>query len=111
MVLGEVFNQPGKWSSYPPHWHPQPEIYAYFYEDPHGFGAGWSNGEISELHHHGMLVITEGTHAQVMAPGYPCCYAWGIRHLPEKPWQKDRYCDPQHEWLDDPNAKYWRPKD
>ena len=26
MVMGEVFNQPGKWSSYPPHHHPQPEV-------------------------------------------------------------------------------------
>lgn len=24
MVLGEVLNRPGKWSSYPPHHHPQP---------------------------------------------------------------------------------------
>ena len=27
MVLGEVLNLPGKWSSYPPHFHPQPEVY------------------------------------------------------------------------------------
>ena len=27
MVLGEVLNYPGKWSSYPPHHHPQPEVY------------------------------------------------------------------------------------
>ena len=27
MVMGEVFNQPGRWSSYPPHHHPQPELY------------------------------------------------------------------------------------
>src|SRR5581483_1653703 len=29
MVLGEVVNFPGKWSSYPPHFHPQPEVYFY----------------------------------------------------------------------------------
>ncbi len=29
LVLGEVFTQPGKWSSYPPHHHPQPELYYY----------------------------------------------------------------------------------
>ena len=29
MVLGEVLNYPGKWSSYPPHHHPQPEVYFY----------------------------------------------------------------------------------
>ncbi len=26
LVLGEVVNLPGRWSSYPPHHHPQPEI-------------------------------------------------------------------------------------
>ena len=29
MVIGEVVNFPGKWSSYPPHHHVQPEIYYY----------------------------------------------------------------------------------
>jgi len=27
LVIGEVINYPGRWSSYPPHHHPQPEIY------------------------------------------------------------------------------------
>ena len=26
LVLGEVISYPGKWSSYPPHHHPQPEV-------------------------------------------------------------------------------------
>ena len=37
MVLGEVVNLPGKWSSYPPHHHPQPECYFYRYDKPMGF--------------------------------------------------------------------------
>ena len=41
MVLGEVVNLPGKWSSYPPHHHPQPECYFYRFDNPMGFGAGW----------------------------------------------------------------------
>ncbi len=32
MVLGEVLNHPGKWSSYPPHHHPQPEVYFYRFD-------------------------------------------------------------------------------
>ena len=40
MVLGEVVNLPGKWSSYPPHHHPQPECYFYRFDKPMGFGAG-----------------------------------------------------------------------
>lgn len=107
LVLGEVVNLPGKWSSYPPHAHPQPEVYFYRFEKPQGFGAGWINGEIHELHHNGLAVITEGTHQQVMAPGYACCYMWGIRHLPGNPWEKTRIDDPTHEWLLDPKAKYW----
>ena len=39
MVLGEVLNLPGKWSSYPPHHHPQPEVYFYRFDYPDGFGA------------------------------------------------------------------------
>ena len=36
MVLGEVVNHPGKWSSYPPHHHPQPEVYHYRFSLPEG---------------------------------------------------------------------------
>ena len=63
MVLGEVVNLPGKWSSYPPHAHPQPEVYFYHFEKPQGFGAGWANGKVYEIHHNGCLIITEDTHS------------------------------------------------
>ena len=43
MVLGEVQNFPGRWSSYPPHHHPQPEVYFYRFDKPQGFGAGFAN--------------------------------------------------------------------
>ncbi|HHX36492.1 MAG TPA: 5-deoxy-glucuronate isomerase [Clostridiaceae bacterium] len=106
MVLGEVVNLPGRWSSYPPHSHPQPEVYLYYFEKPMGFGASWVDGEVHEVHHHGASIITEGTHQQVMAPGYACCYTWGIRHFDDNPWEKTRIDDPTHEWLlDDP--QYW----
>ena len=38
MVLGEVINHPGRWSSYPPHDHPHPEIYYYRFFPKQGFG-------------------------------------------------------------------------
>lgn len=111
MVLGEIINRPGKWSSYPPHYHPQPEVYFYRFDKPQGFGAGWVNGEVKELHHNGLAIITEGTHSMVMAPGYPCMYIWGIRHFDDNPWEKTRIDDPAHEWLVDPNAKFWTGED
>lgn len=107
MVLGEVINLPGKWTSFPPHWHPQPEVYFYHFDKPEGFGAGWVNGKIEELHHNGLAILTEGVHPQVMAPGYPCCYVWGIRHLPGNPWEKTRIDDPTYEWLYDEKATFW----
>ena len=39
MVMGEVFHKPGCWSSYPPHFHPQPELYYYEFDKPQGFGV------------------------------------------------------------------------
>jgi 5-deoxy-glucuronate isomerase len=107
MVLGEVVNLPGKWSSYPPHDHPQPEVYFFHFEKAQGFGAGWVDGTVEELHHNGLAVITKGTHPMVMAPGYACCYVWGIRHLPGNPWKKTRIDDPLHTWLNDPDAVFW----
>ena len=104
MVLGEVLNHPGKWSSYPPHHHPQPEVYFYRFDHPQGFGAGFSNGEIHQTGQNGLLTITSKFHSQTAAPGYAMCYAWGIRHLPGDPWKKTRIDDKEHEWLWQPDA-------
>ena len=104
MVLGEILNFPGKWSSYPPHHHPQPEVYFYRFDHPQGFGAGFGNGEIYQTRHNGLSVINHGFHSQVAAPGYALCYLWGIRHLPGDPWRKTRIDDPEHAWLWQPDA-------
>lgn len=104
MVLGEVLNFPGRWSSYPPHYHPQPEVYFYRFDQPQGFGAGFANGEIYKTGHNGCAVINYGFHSQVAAPGYAMCYAWGIRHLPGDPWKKTRIDEEIHEWLWQPDA-------
>ncbi len=104
MVLGEILNFPGKWSSYPPHHHPQPEVYFYRFDHPQGFGAGFGNGEIYQTRHNGLSVINCGFHSQVAAPGYALCYMWGIRHLPGDPWRKTRIDDPEHAWLWQPDA-------
>ena len=99
LVLGEVIGFPGKWSSYPPHHHPQPEVYFYRFDYPDGFGAGFANGDIYKTQHNGMSIITSGFHSQVTAPGYAMCYSWGIRHLEGDPWDKTRIDEPEHAWL------------
>ncbi|MDR1800459.1 MAG: 5-deoxy-glucuronate isomerase [Lachnospiraceae bacterium] len=104
MVLGEILNYPGKWSSYPPHHHPQPEVYFHRFDYPQGFGASFTNGGINISRHNGLSIITEGMHSQVAAPGYTMCYLWGIRHLPGDPWIKTRIDDEIHAWLWKPDA-------
>ncbi|MCQ2437160.1 MAG: 5-deoxy-glucuronate isomerase [Clostridia bacterium] len=104
MVLGEVLNFPGKWSSYPPHHHPQPEVYFYRFDYPDGFGAGFGNGDIYKTRHNGLSIINHGFHSQGAAPGYAMCYMWGIRHLDGDPWKKTRIDDPEHAWLWKPDA-------
>jgi len=99
MVLGEVLNLPGKWSSYPPHHHPQPEVYFHRFDRPQAFGASFIGGEVYTSRHNGLSVITSGSHPQAAAPGYAMCYVWGIRHLPGDPWRKTRIDDPEHAWL------------
>ena len=111
MVLGEVVNFPGKWSSYPPHYHPQPEVYFYRYDKPQGFGAGFANGNIYETHHNGLLLITDQFHSQTAAPGYALCYVWGIRHLDNDPWIKTRIDVEEHTWMLESNPVIWTEKE
>jgi 5-deoxy-glucuronate isomerase len=110
MVLGEVINFPGCWSSYPPHHHPQPEVYFYRYDKPQGFGVGFTNGNIYETHHNGLLIITDKFHSQAAAPGYALYYAWGIRHLDGNPWKKTRIDDIEHTWMLEDNPDIWHEK-
>lgn len=100
MVLGEVFHKPGCWSSYPPHYHPQPELYYYEFDKPQGFGVGFNGDDCYKIANGGALSITPmKTHQQVAAPGYSMYYVWMIRHLDGDPWRKTRIDDPDHKWL------------
>ncbi|SLM18472.1 Myo-inositol catabolism protein IolB [uncultured spirochete] len=100
MVMGEVFNQPGKWSSYPPHHHPQPEVYYYQFDHPEGFGACFIGDNVFKSTDGSFAVITPGNaHQQVVAPGFTMYYVWMIRHLDGDPWDKTRIYVPEYEWL------------
>lgn len=101
MVLGEVYNQPGRWSSYPPHHHPQPEVYYYQFDKPQGFGAAFVGDDVFKSVQGSAVFIPDGKdHEQVVAPGYEMCYIWMVRHLPDDPWLKTtRFVSDEHKWL------------
>lgn len=88
MVLGEVVNLPGKWSSYPPHHHPQPECYFYRFDKPMGFGAGWGNGrdlrdpsQRPRYHH-------RQDHLSGNRAGYSLAATQGHPSIAGQPWDK-----------------------
>ncbi len=111
LVLGEVVTLPGRWSSYPPHHHPQPEIYHYRFDRASGFGFSQLGGGVVRIGHGDTLKIPPGAdHAQVAAPGYPMYYLWVIRHLPHNPYRRPEFTE-SHRWLMDPLVKPWRPKE
>lgn len=100
MVLGEVFHHTGRWSSYPPHHHPQPEVYYFQFDKPQGFGAAFMGDEVEKSTDGSFLCVAPNcSHQQVCAPGYVMYYVWLIRHLEGDPWDKTRIYEKEHEWL------------
>lgn len=109
LVLGEVIGAPGKWSSYPPHHHPQPEVYHYRFLPVQGFGLTPIGDRAYILHEGDTILIRDGEdHPQVTAPGYAMWYLWVIRHL-----DGQRYITPtfteEHRWVTSPDADIWLP--
>ena len=99
LVLGETINLPGKWSSYPPHWHQQPEIYFYSFNPEDGFGYSEVGGKVHRVKaNDAVLIRPEATHPQVAAPGYAMYYAWAIRHLEGLPYTGPTDV-PEYSWL------------
>ncbi len=109
LVLGEVVTLPGRWSSYPPHHHPQPEIYHYRFTDPQGYGHAELGEDVYKVHQYDTVKIFDGNdHAQCAAPGYGMYYSWVIRHLPNRPYTAPDFTE-AHRWTMDPEAAYWNP--
>jgi len=110
LVIGEVVNYPGRWSSYPPHHHAQPEIYHYRFTHPQGYGHSELGEQVFKVRGGDTVRILDGvSHAQVSAPGYGMYYIWIVRHLPGNPYTGFRF-DPEHEWVLDPAQQGWRPE-
>lgn len=103
MVLGEVLNDPGNWSGYLPHRHPQPETYYFLFDRPEGFGASFVGDQVFKSVDGSFSAIPGGElHPQAVAPGYVMYTCWMIRHLDGQPWhQTDRNEDERYLWLHD----------
>ena len=111
LVLGEVVTLPGRWSSYPPHHHPQPEIYHYRFTDPRGYGHAELGAEVVKVRAFDTVAIPAGVdHPQCAAPGYGMYYVWVIRHLPGARYSVPEF-DPDHDWVVRPDARTWWPRE
>lgn len=113
LIVGETFNKPGLWSSYPPHRHEEnrppeeyflEEIYHYRVEPEGGFGiqvlyTGDKKLEEAYLVKNGdTFVIPGGYHPVVAAPGYQLYYFWS---LAGETRILNPYDDPRHRWMKD----------
>jgi 5-deoxy-glucuronate isomerase len=110
LVIGEVIGVPGKWSSYPPHHHPQPEIYHYRFLPSQGFGLTAIGENPYIIRDKDTILIRDGEdHPQVTAPGYAMWYLWVIRHL-----EGNHYGTPvftgEHAWVTGPEDTIWQPQ-
>lgn len=109
LVIGEVINYPGRWSSYPPHHHQQPEIYHYRFSKPQGYGHSELGDDVLKVRNYDTVKIPGGKdHAQVSAPGYAMYYLWIIRHMENNPYRGFEFTK-DHEWVLDPHQQGWSP--
>lgn len=107
MVMGEIINYPGRWSSYIPHGHEQPEVYYYRFDRPEGFGAAFLGDEAFKIQDNSAFFIPGGpTHPQASAPGFAMWYCWMIRHFDNNPWT-ERVNDERYTWLLEKDAMIW----
>ncbi len=110
LVLGEVVTMPGRWSSYPPHHHPQPEIYHYRFTKPQGYGHAELGDSVHKVRQYDTVKIFDGyDHAQCAAPGYGMYYSWAIRHLPDNPYTVPEFTE-EHRWTMADDAEVWQPE-
>lgn len=107
IVLGEDVHFPGRWSGYPNHYHPQPEIYFYKFHPENGYGLLKLGDEAVVLDHNcTVLIHPNKVHPQCTCPGYAMYYIWAIRNLPGNPYVSP-IVDPAYAWCEQEGARYW----
>jgi 5-deoxy-glucuronate isomerase len=114
LMVGETYNPPGNWSSYPPHKHDgrdgEPtleEVYYYRVDPPQGFGQQMLYTADGESVTHAVrdgdaVLLPYGYHPVSAPPGYRLYYLWGMAGAQRKLALHE---DPTHRWIHDaPNA-------
>ena len=108
IVVGETFNAPGNWSSYPPHKHDgrdgEPvfeEIYYYRLNPSAGFGLQalyTHDGEQAthQVHDGDLVLLPYGYHPVSAPPGHTLYYLWAIVGETRK---LSIYEDPEYSWV------------
>ncbi len=106
MLVGETFNEPGQWSSFPPHKHDNlEELYYHRFDQPQGFGFQGAYDDTSGepeatlLRHGTVVAIPRGYHPVCAAPGYRLYYLWILVGTPRRLAMEE---DPAHQWLHEP---------
>ncbi|PTM59994.1 5-deoxy-glucuronate isomerase [Desmospora activa] len=112
IVIGETFNEPGQWSSFPPHKHDgehapeEPdleEIYHYQVHPQQGFGVQMhyvkDDGidDAYTVRHGDSFAIDHGYHPVAAAGGYRLYYLWFLAGGSGRDLRP--YDDPDHRWL------------
>lgn len=98
LVVGEIITFQGHWSSYPSHYHAQPEVYHYRFSEPQGFAFAEEGMAALKIKHYDTnQIINQKEHAHCTAPGYALYTLWFIRHLPGDPYIQPTF-HPEHEW-------------
>lgn len=104
--VGEVVHYPGKWSSYPPHQHVEPELYFYKFLPENGYGLAEYGDDAEKIRNNDLMGMPANvTHSQAAAPGYAEYYLWCIRLRDDE--QIVTTVVAEHDWVQQPGAKYF----
>jgi 5-deoxy-glucuronate isomerase len=110
LMVGETFNPPGHWSSFPPHKHDgrdgEPcleEVYHFRIDPPQGFGHQmlYTNDGESVTHavrDRDCVLLPYGYHPVSSPPGYQLYYLWAMAGVERKLALHE---DPAHRWIHD----------